>query len=60
MGWMWTRMAQAAVQGDSPLHQAKLKLADYFALRVLPQAQGLAATIAAGEASIMALEIDAF
>ncbi|MBT2245313.1 acyl-CoA dehydrogenase [Sphingobium sp. BHU LFT2] len=60
MGWMWTRMAQAAAQGNSPLHQAKLKLADYFALRVLPQAQGLAATIAAGEASIMALEIDAF
>ncbi|MDO7836166.1 acyl-CoA dehydrogenase [Sphingobium sp. HBC34] len=59
LGWMWTRMAQAA-QDDSPLHQAKRAVADYFALRVLPQAHGLATGIAAGEASIMALAADAF
>ena len=59
LGWMWTRMAVAA-QGDSALHQGKRALADFFAQRMLPQAQGLAASIAAGEASIMALDADAF
>ncbi|PNP95431.1 acyl-CoA dehydrogenase family protein [Sphingobium sp. SA916] len=59
MGWMWTRMATAA-RGDAPLHAAKRALADYFAQRMLPQAQGLAAGIAAGEATIMALGADAF
>ena len=59
LGWMWTRMS-AAAQGDSALHQGKRALADFFAQRMLPQAQGLAASIAAGEASIMALDADAF
>ncbi|KEY97742.1 acyl-CoA dehydrogenase [Sphingobium indicum] len=59
MGWMWTRMA-AAAQGDAPLHGAKRAVADYFAQRMLPQAQGLAVGIAAGEATIMALGAEAF
>ena len=59
MGWMWTRMAAAATD-DSALHQGKRVVADYYALRVLPQAQGLAATIAGGEAPIMAMGSDAF
>ena len=59
LGWMWTRMAQAA-QDDSPLHQAKRIVADFFADRMLPQARGLAASIAAGESSIMALDAAAF
>jgi hypothetical protein len=59
LGWMWTRMAAAAT-GDSPLHQGKRALADFFARRVLPQAQGLAPMIAGGEAAIMALGADAF
>jgi alkylation response protein AidB-like acyl-CoA dehydrogenase len=59
MGWMWTRMAEAA-QGDDGFHQAKRAVADFFAQRMLPQAQGLAASLAAGEASIMALDADAF
>ncbi|EPR14976.1 acyl-CoA dehydrogenase [Sphingobium indicum IP26] len=59
MGWMWTRMA-AAAQGDAPLHGAKRAVADYFAQRMLPQAQGLAVGIAAGEAAIMALGAEAF
>lgn len=58
MGWMWTRMA--AAEGDTPLHDAKRAVADYFAQRMLPQAQGLAGSIAAGEATIMALGADAF
>jgi len=59
-GWMWTHMAEAAAKADTPFHKAKLQVADYFAQRVLPQSQGLAASVAAGEASIMALAADAF
>lgn len=59
MGWMWTRIAAAAT-GDSKLHQGKRAVAGFYALRVLPQAQGLAASIAGGEAPIMALGADAF
>jgi alkylation response protein AidB-like acyl-CoA dehydrogenase len=59
MGWMWARMATAA-HSDSPLHKSKRAVADFFAHRVLTQASGLAASIAAGEASIMALASDEF
>lgn len=58
-GWMWTRMAAAAV-GDSPLHTAKREMARYFALRVLPQAHGLARQIEAGADPVMALDVSAF
>ncbi|MCI4592450.1 acyl-CoA dehydrogenase [Sphingobium sp. BYY-5] len=58
-GWMWTRMAAVAT-GDNPLHQAKRQMADFFALRILPQAQGLAAVIGAGDALLMALPADSF
>lgn len=60
MGWMWTRMAVAAGAGDTALHSGKLAVADYYARRVLPQASGLAASIAAGEGAIMALAAEAF
>lgn len=60
MGWMWTRMAVAAGSGETALHQGKLAVADYYARRVLPQASGLAASIAAGEGAIMALAAEAF
>ena len=59
-GWMWARMAAAAAQGDTPFHDAKVKVAVYFAERVLPQAQGLAVQIKAGAAPLMALSVDAF
>ncbi len=60
MGWMWSRMAAAATKSETPFHKAKLSVADFFALRMLPQAQGLAAGIAAGEAPVMALQAEAF
>ncbi len=60
MGWMWTRMAMAAGSGETTLHQGKLAVADYYARRVLPQAGGLAASIAAGEGAIMALAAEDF
>ncbi len=57
-GWMWTRMA--ATEGDTPLHRSKRDLADYYALRVLPQAHGLAEQIAAGATVVMAMRAEAF
>ncbi|WP_288378932.1 acyl-CoA dehydrogenase C-terminal domain-containing protein, partial [uncultured Massilia sp.] len=59
MGWMWTRMAAAATS-DSDLHRAKRIVASYYADRVMPQADGLAASILAGETSMMALPAEAF
>lgn len=55
MGWMWARMAAAAAQGDGPTHAAKLKVAHFFADRILSQATGLATSVAAGPASTMGL-----
>ena len=55
LGWMWTRMADAASAGDTPLHSAKIKTADFFAARMLPMTSGLAASVAAGPTTIMAL-----
>lgn len=59
-GWMWARMAAAAAQGDTPFHDAKVKVAVYFAERILPQAHSLASQIKAGPAPLMALSVDAF
>jgi hypothetical protein len=44
LGWMWVRMA--AAPGDTPQHQAKRALAAFYAQRVLPQTEGLAAALA--------------
>jgi alkylation response protein AidB-like acyl-CoA dehydrogenase len=61
MGWMWARMAAAALEGEpSPARQAKLATAEFFVARILPQTLGLAETITAGAAPIMALEETAF
>lgn len=59
-GWMWARMAAAAAGGETPFHAAKLQVAGFFAERMLPQAQALAAQIAAGAGSVMALPPEAF
>ncbi|WP_343616430.1 acyl-CoA dehydrogenase C-terminal domain-containing protein [Novosphingobium sp.] len=58
LGWMWVRMA--AAPGDTPQHQAKRALAAFYAQRVLPQTEGLAAALASGSASLFALPADAF
>ncbi|CAN5301658.1 acyl-CoA dehydrogenase C-terminal domain-containing protein [soil metagenome] len=60
MGWMWTRMAGAAARAGLPLHTAKIVISDFYAHRVLARARGLAASVAAGDASIMALEAQVF
>lgn len=58
-GWMWVRMAAAAA-GDTPQHSAKRAVADYFVECMLPQAHALAASVAVGEETIMALPADSF
>jgi alkylation response protein AidB-like acyl-CoA dehydrogenase len=61
LGWMWARMAAAALKGEpSPARRAKLATAGFFVARILPQTLGLADAIAAGAAPIMALEEAAF
>lgn len=59
-GWMWSRMAVAAASSDTPFHASKIHVANFFASRVLPQADGLAVSIAAGEEAIMTMIVDAF
>lgn len=60
LGWMWARMSAAATDEAAPPHMSKRILADFFADRILPQADALATAIAAGERSTMALAADAF
>jgi alkylation response protein AidB-like acyl-CoA dehydrogenase len=61
MGWMWARMAAAALNGwPSPARQAKLAIAEFYVARILPHTLGLAEAITAGAAPIMALEEAAF
>jgi alkylation response protein AidB-like acyl-CoA dehydrogenase len=55
LGWMWSRMAAASSHGDAAMHRSKAAVAGFFASRVLPQAHGLAASIAEGEDSSMLL-----
>jgi hypothetical protein len=42
------------------LHASKRALAEFFVLRLLPESEGLARAIGAGEASLMAMPGDAF
>jgi alkylation response protein AidB-like acyl-CoA dehydrogenase len=65
-GWMWVRMARVALDklaalgadtnGDARFYRAKVATARFYVTKLLPQAQALAAQIAAGAAPVMALE----
>jgi len=55
---MWTRMA--AADGDAAIHHAKRQVATFYADRVLPQAQGLAAQVTSSAAPILDFDLDAF
>jgi alkylation response protein AidB-like acyl-CoA dehydrogenase len=63
-GWMWGRMAEAALgkeTGDeAPFYKAKLATARFFMARLLPQTSSLLATVTAGPKSLMELEVEAF
>lgn len=57
-GWMWSRMAAAAIGANDP-QEAKVTVANFFAQQILPQSAGLAASISNG-LSVMDLPSDAF
>ena len=61
-GWLWAKMATAAVSASEkkPIHDAKVKMADYFFAHVAPRALTLEAQVAAGAATMMALDAEAF
>lgn len=54
LGWMWARMAKAADTSGGERSVSKRALADFFAYKMLPQANALAATIGAGDTPVMA------
>jgi alkylation response protein AidB-like acyl-CoA dehydrogenase len=61
-GWMWLRMATvarrklAAGEGDAAFLRTKVQTARFYVAKLLPQARGLSATIAAGAEPVMAVE----
>ena len=66
VGWMWARMAQAALakldgmQADDPgaaFYRAKLAAARFFMARALPEANTRFTVLMAGKASVMGIEI---
>jgi hypothetical protein len=60
-GWMWVRMAVASQKkGDTAFAAAKLKTAQFYATRLLPQAHAYARQIDAGAAPVMALDASEF
>jgi hypothetical protein len=63
MGWMWVRMAMAALARrgtNDPFYEGKLAVGRYFMARVLPQTVGVDAVMRSGSAAIMALPDAAF
>jgi hypothetical protein len=62
-GAMLARGALIAIDadgGDPALQQAKVTTARFYAEQMLPQATGLATTVAAGATSLMAIPEDRF
>jgi len=57
---MWLLMAQAAVKGADSFHADKLKVADFFFARLLPQLDSRVASLRAGSSTLMALDADSF
>ena len=63
LGWMWTRMADKALAPGneaSTARKAKVAMAEFFVLRLLPQVHALEASLQAGAGPIMALSSDDF
>ncbi|WP_334173988.1 acyl-CoA dehydrogenase C-terminal domain-containing protein [Pseudoxanthobacter sp.] len=58
--WMWARMADKALKGDSVLHRNKLGVARFFMARMLPETLGLEAALKAGSATLMNFDTEAF
>jgi hypothetical protein len=51
---MWVRMATVAAGKQGAVYEAKLATAQFYVTRLLPQVFGLAASIDAGAAPVMA------
>jgi alkylation response protein AidB-like acyl-CoA dehydrogenase len=61
VGWMWLRLARAALpEADDPFCAAKLATARHYAQRALPEAVTLRRRVEAGPESLMALPPEAF
>jgi hypothetical protein len=60
LGYMWARMAKAALEGSEPFHQAKLATGRYYMARQLPATKTHLARIESGAAPVMALAAEDF
>ena len=63
LAYIWARMAKLALEKveageeDAAFYQAKIKTANFFFARLLPEADGLFKMILAGNASLAAFEL---
>lgn len=60
LGWMWARMAASGARGDTPLHASKVKLANWFMEKMLPQGRALTAQITTGSHTALAFTAEEF
>lgn len=58
--YMWLKMSRLAERKDGDFYRAKLKTADFFFQRLLPEAHAYLAKILAGSQTLMALDDDRF
>ena len=66
LAWLWARMAQVARaqldggSAETAFYAAKVKSADFYMARVLPEAGGLLAEVLAGKSTLMAFSDEEF
>ncbi len=64
LGYLWARMAKLALskQGDDPtgFYKSKIKTANFYMAKILPQTGALLSTILAGGKTLMDMEDDLF
>ncbi len=60
LGYMWARMAKAALDGSEEFHKAKLATGRYYMARQLPATKMHLARIESGAAPVMALAAEDF
>jgi alkylation response protein AidB-like acyl-CoA dehydrogenase len=60
LGYMWARMARAALAGEDDFHRAKLVTGRYYMARLLPATALHLARIRSGAEPVMALPAEAF
>ena len=60
LGYMWARMAKAALEGSEEFHKAKLATGRYYMARQLPATKMHLARIESGAAPVMALAAEDF